>query len=147
MTSRYQYYLNIDEFVNNLVDIPVTVSSNIASAYFASRAPIYQVGSTTSIGVCSASFLCINNGDNVFVDISNYININNGLIVSWFTPTTVEALELDQIIYAMITQAIVRVVTRIGSPNDFYRRTYSLTVTSNGPKIFFLFEYVPYLNA
>jgi hypothetical protein len=148
MTSVYQYYLNVEEFINNLVEIPVIYSTGASpSASIAARAPLYKVGSTNPIGTCSASFLCLNDGENVFVDISNFINIENGMIVSWFTPTTVQALELNQIIYAMITQAIVRVTTKTGSPNNFFSRTYSLTVTTNGPKIFFLFEYVPLLNA
>uniref|UniRef100_A0A6C0D1N9 Uncharacterized protein n=1 Tax=viral metagenome TaxID=1070528 RepID=A0A6C0D1N9_9ZZZZ len=148
MTSVYQYYLDVEEFVTNLVELPViSITGAPPSASIAARAPLYKVGSTTPIGTCSASFLCLNDGENVFVDISNFINIENGLIVSWFTPTTIQALELDQIIYAMITQAIVRVSTKIGNPNNFFSRTYSLTVTTNGPKIFFLFEYVPLLNA
>jgi hypothetical protein len=152
MTSVYQYYLDVEEFVNNLVEIPVIYATGAPpSASIAARAPLYKVGSTIPIGTCSASFLCLNDGENVFVDISNFINIENGLIVSWFTPTTIQALDLDQIIFAMVTQAIVRVSTKIGSPNNspnnFFSRTYSLTVTTNGPKIFFLFEYVPLLNA
>ena len=51
-----------------------------------------------SVGRCSASFLCYQTAQGFYTDISNYLSVDNGLIVSWFTPTTLINLELDNII-------------------------------------------------
>ena len=68
-----------------------------------------------------------------FTDISNYISVDNGLIVSWFTPTTLIDLELDSIINSMVTEAIVVAATQIlPNPNPFFGETFNLVVSQEG---------------
>src|SRR5580698_4209657 len=85
------YYLYISDFADSFIEIPtsnVSVDSpTIASSYLAGRASLYNVNNM-KVGTCSASFLSMQNADGIFTDISNYISVDNGLIVTWFTPTT-----------------------------------------------------------
>ena len=68
-----------------------------------------------------------------YSDISNYISVDNGLIVSWFTPTTLIDLELDSHINGMVTEAIVVAATQIlPNPNPFYGETFNLVVSQEG---------------
>src|SRR5258707_9414060 len=109
----------------------------IGSKYFAGIANIYILGDNqNSVGRCSASFLCYKNNHRFYTDISNYISVDNGLIVSWFTPTTLINLELDSIINGMVTECIVVAATKIG-PNPFYGETFNLVVSSDGQQIQF----------
>ena len=61
-----------------------------------------------------------------------------GLIVTWFTPTTLINLELDSVIHSMVTECIVTVTTKIGF-SPFYGKTYNLVVSSDDGKIYFKF--------
>ncbi len=136
------YYLYISDFANSFIQIPtsnVSVdSSTIASSYLAGRAPIYNANNT-KVGTCSASFLNIQNEDGIYTDISNYLSADNGLIVTWFTPTTLVNLELDSIINSMVTECIVVATTKVGLA-PFYGQTFNLIVSSDGGKIYFQFS-------
>lgn len=134
-----QYYLYVQDFINSFISIPTTNvlvdSSTIASKYLAGRAPLYNK-KNEKVGVCSASFLCMQNADGIFTDISNYISVDNGLIISWFTPTTLINLELDTIVHSMVTECIVRSTTKVGF-NPFYGKTFNMIVSSDDQKIYF----------
>jgi hypothetical protein len=134
------YFLNVSDFIESLVEIPATPipappnfpnfqNSTTASKYFAGIANIYRGANRHSVGRCSASFLCYKNNNRFYTDISNYLSADNGLIVSWLTPTTLVNLELDNIINKMVTECIVVASTKIGV-NPFYGETFNLVVSS-----------------
>lgn len=135
------YYLNIEDFAESFIEIPtsnVSVSSpTISSKYLAGRAAIYNLDNV-KVGTCSASFLCMQNADGIYTDISNFISVDNGLVVTWFTPTTLINLELDSIIHSMVTECIVVATTKVGF-NPFYGQTFNLIVSSDDQKIYFEF--------
>ena len=143
-----KYFLKVNEFIASLVKIPSMPiafptptptptphfpdvdNTTSASKYLAGIANIYLPGDDQhSVGRCSASFLCFKNDERFYTDISNYISVDNGLIVSWFTPTTLIDLELDSIINSMVTECIVVAATKIGV-NPFYGETFNLVVSS-----------------
>lgn len=136
------YYLNIADFAESFIQIPtsnVSVdSSTIASSYLAGRAPIYDVNNVKA-GTCSASFLNMQNEDGIFTDISNYLSADNGLIVTWFTPTKLINLELDSIIHSMVTECTVVATTKVGV-SPFFGQTFDLIVSSDDGKIYFQFS-------
>ncbi len=136
------YYLYITDFAESFIEIPtsdVSVDSpTISSTYLAGRAAIYTKDNI-KIGTCSASFLCMQNADGIYTDISNFISVDNGLIVSWFTPTRLINLELDSIINSMVTECMVTASTKVGV-NPFYGQTFNLTVSSDDEKIYFEFK-------
>lgn len=135
------YSLYISDFAQSFIEIPTYNvsgdSSTISSKYLAGRASIYDPYNRKS-GTCSASFLCMQNADGIFTDISNYFSADSGLIVSWFTPTTLINLELDSIIRSMVTKCIVLASTKIGF-NPFYGQEFDLVVSSDEEKIYFKF--------
>ena len=139
--KQQTYYLNIADFAQSFIQIPTSNvsggSSTIDSSYLAGRAAIYDMNNT-KVGTCSASFLCMQNADGIYTDISNYISVNNGLVVSWFTPTTLINLELDSIINSMVTECMVVASTKIGV-NPYYGQTFNLIVSSDNQKIYFAF--------
>ena len=146
------YFLKVREFIEGLIEIPATpipppphfpnFHRTTDSKYFAGIANIYIPGVRAPFGRCSASFLCYKNNHRFYTDISNYISVDNGLIVSWFTPTTLINLELDSIINGMVTECIVVASTKIG-PNPFYGETFNLVVSSDGQQIQFEFTNIP----
>jgi len=140
-TQTLTYYLNISDFALSFISIPtsnVSVdSTTIDSSYLAGRAAIYN-NANVKVGTCSASFLNMQNADGIYTDISNYLSVDNGLVVSWFTPTTLLNLELDSIINSMVTECIVTASTKIGV-NPFYGQTFNLIVSSDSGKIYFEF--------
>jgi len=136
------YFLKVKEFIESLIEIPATPippppphfpnfhNSTTDSKYLAGIANIYIPGDNqNSVGRCSASFLCFKNNHRFYTDISNFISVNNGLIVSWLTPTTLINLELDSIINGMVTECIVVASTKIGR-NPFFGETFNLVVSS-----------------
>ena len=143
------YFLNVTDFINSLIEIPTKLVRNPHihnttrdSKYLAGIANIYLPGDDQhSVGRCSASFLCYKNNHRFYTDISNYLSVDNGLIVSWFTPTTLVNLEVDSIINGMVTQCIVVAATMIG-PNPFYGQTFNLCVSSDGQQIQFQFTQI-----
>lgn len=136
------YYLYIADFAASFIQIPTSNvavdSSTLASSYLAGRAPIYNVNNM-KVGTCSASFLNMQNEDGIFTDISNYLSADNGLIVTWFTPTKLINLELDSIINSMVTECTVVATTKVGV-SPFFGQTFDLIVSSNGGKIYFQFS-------
>ncbi len=136
------YYLNIADFAKSFIKIPTCnvskKSLTQASSYLAGRAPIYNVNNK-KVGTCSASFLSMKNEDGIFTDISNYLSADNGLIVTWFTPTKLINLKLDSVIHSMVTECIVTVTTKVGFSPSF-GKTFNLIVSSNGGKIYFEFS-------
>lgn len=138
------YYLYIAAFTESFIQIPTSnvsgTSPTIASSYLAGRAPIYNTDNI-QVGTCSASFLSMQTEDGIFTDISNYLSADNGLIVTWFTPTTLINLELDSIINSMITECIVTVTTKVGLSTRF-GQTFDLIVSSDSEKIYFTFSRV-----
>lgn len=143
------YFLNVTDFINSLIEIPARPIRNphirnttTESKYLAGIANIYMSGDNqNSVGRCSASFLCFKNDNRFYTDISNYISVDNGLIVSWLTPTTLINLELDSIINGMVTECIVVAATKIG-PNPFYGETFNLVVSSVQQQIQFQFTQI-----
>jgi len=140
--STLTYYLYIADFADSFIAIPtsnVSVSSStIASSYLAGRAPIYDVNNV-KVGTCSASFLCMQNADGIYTDISNYLSAANGLIVTWFTPTTLANLQLDTIVNSMVTECTVIATTKVGVA-PYFGQTFDLIVSSDGSKIYFQFS-------
>lgn len=139
--ETFVYSLSISEFAESFIEIPtapISGSSNtIDSSYLAGRASIYDKNNN-KVGTCSASFLNMQNADGIYTDISNYLTVNNGLVVSWFTPTTLINLELDSLINSMVTECMVTANTAIGV-NPFYGQTFNLIVSSSGGRIYFEF--------
>jgi len=146
------YFLNVTDFINSLIEIPAKPikkphihNTTLDSKYLAGIANIYMPGDNqNSVGRCSASFLCFKNNHRFYTDISNYLSVNNGLIVSWLTPTTLINLEVDNIVNKMVTECIVVAATKIG-PNPFYGETFNLVVSSqmSGQQIQFEFTNIP----
>lgn len=136
------YYLYISDFANSFIQIPTSnvssESTTIASSYLAGRAPIYNASTKKQAGTCSASFLSMQTDDGIFTDISNFIAADNGLIVTWFTPTTLINLELDSIIHSMVTECITTVTTKVGF-SPLFGQTFDLVVSSDDKKIYFQF--------
>jgi len=140
------YFLNVTDFINSIIEIPSRPIRNphihnttLDSKYFAGIANIYIPGDGQhSVGRCSASFLCYKTAQGFYTDIANYLSVDNGLIVSWLTPTTLINLELDSIINGMVTECIVVAATKIG-PNPFYGETFNLCVSSDSQQIQFVF--------
>lgn len=139
ISNQQTYYLYISDFADSFVEIQSTPigSGTVASTYLAGRAAIYDTNNV-KVGTCSASFLCMQNADGIYTDISNYLSVNNGLVVSWFTPTTLINLKLDSIIHSMVTECMVTASTKIGF-NPFYGQTFNLIVSSDDQKIYFQF--------
>ena len=137
--KKLSYYLYTQDFINSFIEIPTSNisadSSTISSKYLAGRAPIYN-NQDKKVGTCSASFLCMQNTDGIYTDISNYLSVDNGLVISWLTPTTLINLELDSIIHSMVTECIVKASTKIGF-NPFYGKTFNMIVSSDDEKIYF----------
>ena len=137
--KKFSYYLYVEDFIQSFIEIPtanvLVDSSTISSTYLAGRAPIYNQ-KNEKVGTCSASFLCMQNQDGIYTDISNYLSVDNGLIISWFTPTTLINLELDSILHSMVTECIVKASTKIGF-NPFYGKTFNMIVSSDDQKIYF----------
>lgn len=133
------YYLYTEDFIESFIEIPTSNvlidSSTISSTYLAGRAPLYNLIGE-KVGTCSASFLCMQSADGIFTDISNYLSVNNGLIISWFTPSTLINLELDTIVNSMVTECIVRASTKVGF-NPFYGKKFNMVVSSTGTRIYF----------
>lgn len=133
------YYLYVEDFIKSFIEIPTSNvlvdSTTVSSKYLAGRAPLYNV-QNKKVGICSASFLCMQNEDGIFTDIANYLSVDNGLIVTWFTPTTLINLELDSIIHSMVTECIVLASTKVGF-NPFYGQKFNMVVSSDDKKIYF----------
>lgn len=133
------YYLFVEDFINSFIQIPTSNvsgdSSTINSEYLAGRAPLYD-SEGKKVGTCSASFLCMQNADGIYTDISNYLSVDNGLVISWFTPTTLINLELDSIVHSMVTECIVMASTKIGF-NPFYGKMFNMIVSSDNERIYF----------
>lgn len=142
--NKLTYFLNVDEFVKTFITIPGSpVNSKITTtndaSYLAGIAKLYDPKDPSKeVGRCTASFLCLNTGarkngkEIIYSDISNYISVNNGFIVSWFTSTTLANLELDSIVHYMVTECIVKASTKIGK-NPFYGDQFNLIVSSKKP--------------
>jgi hypothetical protein len=136
---KLSYYLNVEDFVESFIEIPTSnVSSDsttISSKYLAGRAALYN-RKGIKVGTCSASFLCMQNVDGIYTDISNFLSVDNGLVVSWFTPTTLINLELDSIVHSMVTECLVDASTKIGF-NPFYGKVFNMIVSSESGRIYF----------
>lgn len=137
------YYLNIADFVESFIEIPTSPltdpTSVTANSYLAGRAPIYDVNNI-KVGTCSASFLSTQTTEDelIYTDISNYLSADNGLIVTWFTPTTLINLEEDSVVNSMVTECTVVVTTKVGLA-PLFGQTFDLIVSSKDGKIYFQF--------
>lgn len=139
--KKQTYYLKTTEFINNLVTIPTSNISQpsdvTASSYIAGLSDLYCKKTNKKVGTCSASFLGLQR-EMVYVDIANYISLNNGLIITWLTPTTCANLEVDSMVNSLVSECIVTSTTKIGF-NPYYGDTFDLKVSSDEDKIWFKF--------
>lgn len=137
--TKLCYYLYVADFIKSFIEISTSNvavdSSTINSEYLAGRAALYNVRDE-KVGTCSASFLCMQNADGIYTDISNYLSVDNGLVISWFTPTTLINLEVDSLVHSMVTECLVVASTKVGF-NPFYGKTFNMIVSSDGGKIYF----------
>lgn len=168
-TAMPTYFLNVGDFIRSLVQIPVAPvnfskfgihpppeNTTTATQYLAGIANMYSMDDPTAgpVGRCSASFLCFqvpspdptHPQPRTYTDIANFISLDNGLIVSWFTPAFLADLALDSVINGMVTECIVVASTKIGV-NPFYGETFNLKVSSvpvpGGLQIQFTFTNIP----
>lgn len=148
--SIISIYLNISEFINSLVNVPTVIpnSSSITnSLYIYGCSSVYRNKTDKKCGICSASFMCSKNKSDIYTNITNYLSLGNGLIVSWLTPARPQNLEVDSIIHSMVTECIVVSSTKIGV-NPYYGKKYNLTVhkvinkEKNIDRIYF--DFMPY---
>ena len=142
---KQKLYLNISEFLNsaNIVDLtPVQETSTTTSKFFGGACPVYDKHNN-EVGTISASFLCFGSQDNYFVDISNYISLKNGLILTWLTSTKVANLIVSDIIFGMISDNITLANSKIGV-NPFYGKSFNMNVSSNTDKTQILLDISPY---
>jgi hypothetical protein len=146
--------VNFNKFKNPKTGKPLDLeNTTTATQYLAGIANLYALdlfGNTVgSVGRCSASFLCFQvpsldprgtdpHHPRTYTDIANFISLDNGLIVSWFTPTFLADLGLDSAIRGMVTECIVVAATKIGV-NPFYGETFNLKVSSVGEQVQFVF--------
>ena len=135
LPSLPTYFLNVIDFIQSLVQIPAAPvkfknnsgkqgsgleNTTTATQYLAGIASVYALDGKTAgpVGRCSASFLCFQipsldpsgtdpHHPRTYTDIANYLSLDNGLIVSWLTPTTLADLELDTQVRGMVTECIV----------------------------------------
>ena len=138
--KNLSYYLNVQDFIDSFIEIPTSnvsmSSSTIASSYLAGRAALYNSKTNEKVGTCSASFLNMQNADGIYTDISNYLSVDNGIVISWLTPTKVANLALDSIVHSMVTECIVPASTKIGF-NPFYGKVFNMVVSSDDSRIYF----------
>lgn len=138
-SKKLVYFLYIEDFIKSFIEIPTSNvsgdSTTLESKYLAGRAPLYNK-KNKRVGTCSASFLCMRNDDGIYVDIANYLSVDSGLIVTWFTPTRLLNLELDTILHSMVTECLVIASTKVGF-NPFYGQTFDMKVSSDEGKIYF----------
>lgn len=137
---NFTYYLYVQDFIDSFIEIPTSNvlvdSSTISSKYLAGRASLYNE-LNVKVGTCSASFLCMQNAEGIYTDISNYLSVDSGLVITWFTPTTLINLELDSIVHSMVTECLVKASTKVGF-NPFYGKTFNMIVSSDDSKIYFM---------
>lgn len=137
--TRLSFSLSVKEFADNMISIPtapVKYNAPITSTYLAGKATLSDCHGRP-VGNCSASFLCMqSDGGLIYSDISNYISTIDGLIITWFTPSTLLNLELDSIINGMVTECIVRCTTKVGA-SPYYGKTFSMIVSSDNGRIHF----------
>jgi hypothetical protein len=124
-----------------MIDIPTTPvttpSTTVSSKYLAGEAVLYDTTTGREVGTCSASFLCLQNERSIiYTDIANYISVDSGLIITWFTPTTLANLELDTIVNGMVTECIVTSTTKVGV-NPYYGQKFNMVVSSSDGQIHF----------
>lgn len=135
------YHLVISELEDSLIEIPasnVSVSSTtLASSYFAGTAPIYDTDNV-KVGEESATLVSIQNSDGIFTTISSSLTTDNGLGVSWSTPSKPINLELDNIVSSMGSENKVASSTKIGSSSSFGNK-YDLVVSADSTNIYFQF--------
>jgi hypothetical protein len=140
-SQELSYYLYISDFIDSFIEIPTSnlasTTLTLESSYLAGRAAVYDK-KNKKVGTCSASFLNMQNEDGIYTDISNFLSIDNGLIVSWFTPTKLVNLLEDSLVNSMVTECMVVATTKIGI-NPFYGQSFNLIVSSDGEKIYFEF--------
>lgn len=139
------YYIYASDFLDNSTTIQTTITDlSNNSSYFAGRAPLYVSNTTTPCGTCAATFLSIQTPtvdyptapSNIYTDISNYLTVDNGLIISWLTPSNPVNLEIDSILDSMVTECIVKSTTKIGV-NPYYGMTFNMIVSNDSGKITF----------
>ena len=138
--KNLSYYLNVEDFISSFIEIPTSnvsvTSSTVVSSYLAGRAPLYNSSNGLRVGTCSASFLNMQNADGIYTDISNYLSVDNGIVISWLTPTTLANLAVDSIVHSMVTECIVPASTKIGF-NPYYGKVFNMVVSSDDSRIYF----------
>lgn len=132
------YYLKVSDFLKNSIVIPsnnLNFNKNLSSLYFTGVSNIYDSFTNEEKGNCSASFICINPGV-VNLQIANYLYTYDGLIITWFTPTTLPNLIIDELIFGMVTECTVEVTTKVGI-SKYYGKKFSMIVSQNNGLIYF----------
>lgn len=137
------YSLSVKEFIENTSDIAVTPNDgNVTSSYFGGVTPLYDIYGQP-IGNCSATFYTFNTGDGYYTIIQNNIATDDGLILTWTTPTKLANLEADSVFNGMVTECLVKCTTKIGRSDKYYGRNYNMIVSSDSGKIVFSLREIP----
>lgn len=136
--TKLKYYLVTADFIKNMIEIDtanILQNSTNKSSYLSGRSILYDYDTNENKGNCSASFETISIDDS-FINISNYISTFDGLIVTWFTPSLLKNLSLDETVNQMVTECITSCDTKIGK-SLYYGKTFNMKVYTEEDRIVF----------
>lgn len=133
------YYMKVSEFASNTIIIPTQNLNNFStnqSVYSSGVTNIYDTVTQETVGNYSGAYICIDNGNSIQGQITNYLYTNDGLIISWVFGSTFANLIIDQLIFGIVGEYIIDVTTKIGT-SKYYGKKFNMEVSANNGNIYF----------
>jgi hypothetical protein len=133
------YLIKSDELILSLVQLPTSnvdgSSTTIASTYLYGRSNLYDLDSV-KVGTYSATFIALQDSNGIYVDISNSLVTDGGVVFNWQTTEPIANLELSTIVDAIKSDRSLTIDSSISSTVYFGQR-YDLSFSGTGSDIVF----------
>jgi hypothetical protein len=132
---KRKYYLNIDDFAKNtnFANLsPIDNTSTTTSKFYGGFCPVFNKHNK-QVGTISASFLCFVNNQTNYVDISNFLSLKNGLILSWFASTNIDLI-VSELALGLVGTSLCVANCKVGNANPYYGKMFNVAVSANKDK-------------
>lgn len=144
-TPGFKLKIDGTDFLKKIGVIPVLNSEGATSSetsYFIGNSKLFDNNQNSStyekeVGDYSVSIINMKRDDYYYINTTNYLTLDNGLILTWLATSKVKTFTPAELFNGIVTNCITRSNIQGDKKNPYFNREFKISVSPNNGNIFF----------